>query len=76
MHRDDVTDRLGDIVAPALIVHGTADAAIPLAKAEVLRDRLGGPTTLVAVEGGPHAANITHADEVNAAILRFLTGLG
>ena len=76
MHRDDVTDRLGEIVAPSLIVHGTADAAIPMAKAEVLRDGLGGPVTLVAVEGGPHAANITHADEVNAAILRFLTGLG
>lgn len=75
MHRDDITDRLGEITAPALIVHGTADAAIPVAKAEILRDGLGGEATLVTVDGGPHAANITHADEVNRAILRFLSGL-
>ena len=75
MHRDDITGRLGEITCPALIVHGTADVAIPMAKAEVLRDGISGPTTLVPVEGGPHAANITHADEVNRAIVRFLTAL-
>jgi 3-oxoadipate enol-lactonase len=72
MHRDDITGRLGEIACPALIVHGTADAAIPMSKAEVLRDGISGPTTLVPVEGGPHAANMTHADEVNKAIVRFL----
>lgn len=76
MHRDDITDRLGEISCPALIVHGTADLAIPMAKAEVLRDGIAGPTTLVPVEGGPHAANMTHAGEVNRAILRFLEALG
>lgn len=75
MHRDDITGRLGEISCPALIVHGTADVAIPMAKAEVLRDGISGPATLVPVEGGPHAANITHADEVNRAIVRFLTAL-
>lgn len=76
MHRDDITNRLGEISCPALIVHGTADVAIPMEKAEVLRDRIAGPTTLVPVEGGPHAANMTHADDVNRAILRFLEALG
>lgn len=75
MHRDDITGRLGEISCPALIVHGTADVAIPMAKAEVLRDGISGPTTLVPVEGGPHAANMTHADEVNKAIVRFLDAL-
>lgn len=75
MHRDDITDRLGEITCPALIVHGTADVAIPMDKAEILRDRIAGPTVLVPVEGGPHAANMTHADEVNSAILRFLSEL-
>jgi pimeloyl-ACP methyl ester carboxylesterase len=75
MHRDDITDRLGEITCPALIVHGTADVAIPMAKAEVLRDGIAGPTTLVPVDGGPHAANMTHADEVNKAIVRFLAAL-
>ena len=75
MHRDDITGRLGEISCPALIVHGTADVAIPMEKAEVLRDGIAGPTTLVPVEGGPHAANMTHADEVNRAIVRFLSAL-
>lgn len=72
MHRDDITGRLGEITCPALIVHGTADAAIPMEKAEVLRDGIAGATTLVPIEGGPHAANMTHSEPVNAAILRFL----
>lgn len=75
MDRDDVTARLPEITAPALIVHGTDDAAIPMAKAEQLRDRLGGPTTLVTVAGGPHASNLTHPAEVNGAIARFLDSL-
>ena len=75
MHRDDITDRLSEITCPALIIHGTADVAIPMEKAEVLRDKLSGPTALVPIEGGPHAANMTHPEPVNNAILRFLSAL-
>jgi pimeloyl-ACP methyl ester carboxylesterase len=75
MHRDDITDRLGEITAPALVIHGTADAAIPVSKAEALRDGLGGRCDLVLVDGAPHAANITHSDRVNAAISAFLGSL-
>jgi pimeloyl-ACP methyl ester carboxylesterase len=75
MHRDDVTGRLGEITCPSLIVHGTADASIPMEKAEILRDGIAGRTTLVAIEGGPHAANMTHSEPVNEAILRFLSTL-
>lgn len=76
MDRDDITGRLGGITCPALIVHGTADAAIPLERAETVRDGLGGPVTFVAVEGGSHASNVTHPDEVNKAVMEFLSGLG
>src|SRR6202161_1153009 len=75
MDRDDITGRLAEITCPALIVHGTADAAIPLARAEAVRDGLGGAVTFVAVEGASHASNVTHPDEVNQAILGFLSGL-
>src|SRR5436190_5371535 len=34
--RDDITDRLGEISAPAIIFHGEADAAIPMEKAAQL----------------------------------------
>lgn len=76
MGRDDITDRIGEIACPALIVHGTADAAIPLAKAEELRDGLGGATTLAVIDGGTHASNLTHPAEVNKHILSFLRTLG
>ena len=47
-----------------------------MAKAEELRDGLGGPAELVAVEGGSHASNLSHPDQVNAALLGFLRSLG
>ena len=75
MDRDDMTGRLAEITCPTLIVHGTADAAIPPARAEAARDGLGGPVTFIVVEGAAHASNVTHPDEVNQAILGFLSGL-
>jgi 3-oxoadipate enol-lactonase len=75
VERDDVTGRLGEISCPSLIIHGTDDVAITIDKGEQLRDGLGGPATLVAVPGGPHAANLTHPDVVNPALLEFLRAL-
>ena len=75
MDRDDITGRLGEISCPALILHGTADAAIPMERAEVVRDGLAGPVTLVAVDGGSHAANLSNPDQVNPALLEFLRSL-
>ena len=72
--RDTVEDRLGEITAPALVVHGTADAAISMDKAEALVAGLANAELLV-VDGGTHSANLTHPAEVNAAIQRFLAGL-
>jgi 3-oxoadipate enol-lactonase len=75
MDRDDITGRLGEVSCPALIVHGTEDAAIPLARAEQMRDALAGPTTFTVIDGAPHASNVTHPDAVNAEIVNFLHGL-
>jgi 3-oxoadipate enol-lactonase len=75
LDRDDITGRLGEISCPALILHGTADAAIPMQRAEAVRAGLAGPVTLVQVEGGTHAANLSHPDQVNVAILEFLDAL-
>ena len=75
MDRDDITSRLDEITCPALILHGTADAAIPMERAEAMRAGLAGPVTLVPVEGGSHASNLSHPDEVNAEILGFLQSL-
>ena len=75
MDRDDITARLGEITAPALVIHGTADGAIPMEKAEALVAGLPNARPLVTVEGGAHASNVTHPAEVNAAIKDFLASL-
>ena len=75
LSRDDITGRLGEIGCPALVIHGDADAAIPLELGQVLADSI--PTASIAVmAGGSHAANMTHPAETNDAISAFLAGLG
>jgi len=74
MTRDDVTDRLGEISCPALVIHGTEDNAIAMDKAEALAAALAGSGDVVKV-GGAHAANLTNPVPVNEAILSFLDGL-
>ena len=75
MARDDISDRLGEITAPALVIHGTADAAIDIEKAHRLCSDLGDCEQFVAIEGGGHACNLTHSKLVNLAIQQFLAGL-
>jgi pimeloyl-ACP methyl ester carboxylesterase len=72
MDRDDITGRLAEISCPALIIHGTDDVAIPLARAEQMRDGLAGHTTFALIGGAPHASNVTHPDAVNTEIENFL----
>jgi 3-oxoadipate enol-lactonase len=73
--RDDLTDRLGEIAAPALVVHGEEDIAIDMSRAEALAAGLPGARPLVRVPGAAHAANLTHPEPVNAAIAGFLSDL-
>jgi pimeloyl-ACP methyl ester carboxylesterase len=75
MDRDDITGRLGEIGCPALIVHGTEDASIPLARAEQMRNGLAGAVTFALIDGAPHASNVTDPGAVNAEIVNFLRTL-
>lgn len=74
MTRDDITDRLGEITCPALVVHGTEDTAITLDRAHALAAGLPGAGAVVEVAGA-HAASLTNPVPVNAAIVDFLAGL-
>ncbi|WP_251452132.1 alpha/beta hydrolase [Microbacterium sp. Marseille-Q6648] len=69
------TDFRQDIPAvdvPALIVHGTADNILPIdATARRFKELLP-QATYVEIEGAPHGMLLTHADEVNEALLMFL----
>jgi 3-oxoadipate enol-lactonase len=73
--RDDISDRLGEISCPAIVFHGTADQSIEMELAEELCSGLSGCTGVVRIEGAPHAANLTHPDEVNGPLLDFLRSL-
>jgi 3-oxoadipate enol-lactonase len=73
--RDDITERLGEISCPAIVFHGSADIAIEMPLAEALCQGLPGCVGLVRVEGGTHASNLTHPDQVNGPLLDFLRSL-
>ena len=73
--RDDITDRIGEITCPAIVFHGTADQSIEMERAESLCQGLADCRALVRVEGAPHAANLTHPDQVNGPLLEFLRSL-
>lgn len=75
LNRDDISPRLSEITCPALVIHGTADTAIPLASAKALAAGLRACNGVVEVEGAAHAANLTHPVPVNAALIPFLRGI-
>ncbi|MEU6699940.1 alpha/beta hydrolase [Pseudonocardia sp. NPDC046786] len=72
------TDLRGDVAAvseagiPTLVIHGDSDAIVPFeVSGKRAHESIEG-SQLVLVEGGPHGFNATHADEFNAALLKFL----
>jgi len=72
--RDDLSNRLGSIGQPALVIHGDRDLAIDLPRAKAMSDALPNARWVV-IPGGGHAANLTHAGLVNPHIVRFLSDL-
>ena len=69
----DFRDDLPKIDVPVLVVQGDADQVLPLDKTGARLPALIKDAQLVVVEGGPHAIPWTHADQVNTALLTFLT---
>ena len=74
LHGDPIADRLGDVAAPALVLHGTADAEVPFAEGRRLHAGLR-DASLVSIEGGGHRIMVSHAAAFRQAILDFLAGL-
>lgn len=70
--RDDITDRLSTITAPALVIHGEADNAIAFEHGLALCAALPNSEALVPVPNAGHAANMQCPELVNAALLPFL----
>ena len=70
--RDDISERIQEITCPSLVFNGTLDQAFSMDVAKDIADRLGDCKGLVAVEGGYHAPNITHPEQVNGPLRKFL----
>ena len=74
LHGDPISQRLGEIAAPALVLHGTADEEVPFHEAGRLRAGLP-DATLVSFEGGGHGIMVSDAAEWRQAIVDFLNRL-
>jgi len=69
--REDLHDRLGEITCPAIVIHGAADPAISMDKAEALCAGLPGCEGLIRIPEAGHAANLSHPGVVNEALRDF-----
>lgn len=72
MDRDDLSDRLAEIGAPAIIFHGEEDASISMELAQSLQTGLPNCVGLIRVPGAGHAANLSHPEVVNGPLRDFL----
>jgi pimeloyl-ACP methyl ester carboxylesterase len=72
--RDEIHDRVAEIRAPAIVIHGDEDIAIEPERAEELAGALAN-ATLVKVPGAGHASPVEDPETVTKAIRGFLAGI-
>ncbi|MDO8389138.1 MAG: alpha/beta fold hydrolase [Actinomycetota bacterium] len=68
---DSVSDRLGEITAPTLVLVGNQDILTPRGDSEELADRLPN-AELVVISGAAHGFMVEHASTFNKVLLEFL----
>lgn len=69
---EDFTQDLAKVTVPTLVIHGDADAIVPLEKSGQLTHEQVAGSELHVVAGGPHGINVSHAEEFNRVLLDFL----
>ncbi|WP_327119883.1 alpha/beta hydrolase [Nocardia sp. NBC_01730] len=72
VERDGVLDRAPEIHCPALVLHGSADAAYPVDRAHELAEALPNAEPPVIIDGGAHFLSLTDAGAVNPHLRAFL----
>ena len=75
MHGDPIAERLGDITAPALVLHGAADDDVAYEEGERLLAGLPHASMARFADGG-HRIMASHPDAYAQAVLTFLRALG
>jgi pimeloyl-ACP methyl ester carboxylesterase len=74
MNKQDMTPRLGEIDLPALVIHGTEDAVVPIEAGRAMADAMA-DARFAAIERSGHTTTVEQPDAVNAAIRSFLDEL-
>ncbi|MFN2463918.1 MAG: alpha/beta fold hydrolase [Candidatus Dormibacteria bacterium] len=69
--RDDITEQLGTITAPTLVLHGTEDVPIPVEKGEAIAAAIPG-ARLELIAGAGHQSNMDHPTEVTSLLREWL----
>jgi non-heme chloroperoxidase len=69
---EDFRKDVARIDVPTLVIHGDADRIVPIHAAGEKTAKLVKGARLATIKDGPHAVNWTHAEEVNAELVRFL----
>ena len=72
--RDDQTEFISTIQAPALIIVGREDAITPVADSEKMQSRIEG-SRLVVIENAGHVSNLEQTEQFNDALLGFLSSV-
>jgi non-heme chloroperoxidase len=68
----DLRDDLTRITVPTLVIHGTGDATVPFEGSGERTYAAIAHSELVVIADAPHGLAVSHADEFDAALLRFL----
>ena len=68
---DSLSDRLGDVLAPTLVIVGNQDILTPRGDSEELAERLPN-AELVVISGAAHGLMVEHASTFNRVLLEFL----
>jgi pimeloyl-ACP methyl ester carboxylesterase len=72
--RFDTYERLSQIRAPTLIIHGDRDQLVPVQNAHILHERIPN-CTLRILPGAPHGFNLERPQELAQAIVEFLSSV-
>ena len=67
----NLTERLGQIAKPTLVLVGEEDPGTPVAASQVIHQQIKG-SDLVILKSAAHLSNIEQSDAFNAAVLDFL----
>lgn len=73
--RGDFRNDISRVTGPALVLHGDADAIVPLEASGRLTHKDIENSTLHVIHGGPHGITTSHAAEFNEALIGFLDTL-